>query len=216
MGRAAADNRSKSDRIAELNAATPRAGSAIGKHCSSSSCSLAMKAFLLGFQRGYSLLRKRIPPLTLPPAGGISFAPVRTRRSLSLKKKISLLTISIFDNILSSRISNIDKRRLTMAREKFSTLTEQMFYILLCLREECCGMDVMARVNELTGGRVAVGPGTLYNLLEQFLAAGYIVETRAEGRRRSYQLTAEGKTLLQNEVERLQAQVRDYEKLFER
>jgi len=57
---------------------------------------------------------------------------------------------------------------------------------------------------------------TLYNLLEQFLAAGYIVETRAEGRRRSYQLTAEGETLLQNEVERLQAQVRDYEKLFER
>lgn len=103
-----------------------------------------------------------------------------------------------------------------MAREKFSTLTEQMFYILLCLREECCGMDVMARVSELTGGRVAVGPGTLYNLLEQFLAAGYIVETRAEGRRRSYQLTAEGETLLQNEVERLQAQVRDYEKLFER
>ena len=103
-----------------------------------------------------------------------------------------------------------------MAREKFSTLTEQMFYILLCLREECCGMDVMARVNELTGGCVAVGPGTLYNLLEQFLAAGYIVETRAEGRRRSYQLTAEGETLLQNEVERLQAQVRDYEKLFER
>ncbi len=103
-----------------------------------------------------------------------------------------------------------------MAREKFSTLTEQMFYILLCLREECCGMDVMTRVNELTGGRVAVGPGTLYNLLEQFLAAGYIVETRAEGRRRSYQLTAEGETLLQNEVERLQAQVRDYQRLFER
>ena len=103
-----------------------------------------------------------------------------------------------------------------MAREKFSTLTEQMFYILLCLREECCGMDVMTRVNELTGGRVAVGPGTLYNLLEQFLAAGYIVETRAEGRRRSYQLTAEGETLLQNELERLQAQVRDYERLFER
>ena len=103
-----------------------------------------------------------------------------------------------------------------VAREKFGTLTEQMFYILLCLREECCGMDVMARVSDLTGGRVAVGPGTLYNLLEQFLAAGYIVETRAEGRRRSYQLTAEGETLLQNEVERLQAQVRDYEKLFER
>ena len=77
-------------------------------------------------------------------------------------------------------------------------------------------MDVMARVNELTGGRVAVGPGTLYNLLEQFLAAGYIVETRAEGRRRSYQITVRGQLLLEEEAQRLEAQVRDYEKLFER
>ena len=77
-------------------------------------------------------------------------------------------------------------------------------------------MDVMARVSELTGGRVAVGPGTLYNLLEQFLAAGYIVETRAEGRRRSYRLTGAGEALLKGEVERLQMQVHDYQKLFER
>ena len=52
-----------------------------------------------------------------------------------------------------------------MAREKFQTLTEQMFYILLCLRQEQCGADIMARVSELTHGRVSVGPGTLYNLL---------------------------------------------------
>ena len=55
-----------------------------------------------------------------------------------------------------------------MAREKFKTLTEQMFYILLCLRQECCGADIMAEVSRLTGGRVSVGPGTLYNLLESF------------------------------------------------
>ena len=59
-----------------------------------------------------------------------------------------------------------------MAREKFQTLTEQMFYILLCLRQEQCGADIMARVAELTRGRVAVGPGTLYNLLESFVQAG--------------------------------------------
>ena len=47
-----------------------------------------------------------------------------------------------------------------MAREKFQTLTEPMFYILLCLREECCGTDVMARVAALTHDRVTVGPGT--------------------------------------------------------
>ena len=73
-----------------------------------------------------------------------------------------------------------------MAREKFQTLTEQMFYVLLTLREECCGTDVMARISNLTQGRVTVGPGTLYNLLDSFQAAGWIMETKTEGRRRSY------------------------------
>ena len=81
-----------------------------------------------------------------------------------------------------------------MAREKFQTLTEQMFYILLCLRQEQCGADIMAQVTALTAGRVSVGPGTLYNLLEQFLDAGYIQETKVEGRRRSYLLTQAGET----------------------
>ena len=42
-----------------------------------------------------------------------------------------------------------------MAREKFQTLTEQMFYILLCLRTELCGTDIMAQVSTLTKGRVS-------------------------------------------------------------
>ena len=32
--------------------------------------------------------------------------------------------------------------------------------MLLTLREECCGTDVMARISNLTQGRVTVGPGT--------------------------------------------------------
>ena len=44
-----------------------------------------------------------------------------------------------------------------MARAKFHTLTEQMFYVLLCLRDERCGIDILDLVPELTGGRVSVG-----------------------------------------------------------
>ena len=44
-----------------------------------------------------------------------------------------------------------------MAREKFKTLTEQMFYVLLCLQQECCGNDILLRVPEMTSGRVNVG-----------------------------------------------------------
>lgn len=99
-----------------------------------------------------------------------------------------------------------------MAREKFQTLTEQMFYILLCLRQEQCGADIMAQFTALTAGRVSVGPGTLYNLLEQFLDAGYIQETKVEGRRRSYLLTQAGKTALAEERRRLQSQIDDYDR----
>lgn len=98
-----------------------------------------------------------------------------------------------------------------MAREKFQTLTEQMFYILLCLRQECCGTDIMAQVSELTRGRVSVGPGTLYNLLESFLEAGWIAGTKVEGRKRSYLITAAGRKALEDEYHRLQKLTADYE-----
>ena len=101
-----------------------------------------------------------------------------------------------------------------MPRPKFHTLTEQMFYVLLCLREECCGMDILDRVPAMTEGRVGVGSGTLYNLLEQFLEAGFIKETRAEGRKRSYILTDAGADMLKKEYSRLVAQTQDYVKAF--
>ena len=103
-----------------------------------------------------------------------------------------------------------------MPRAKFQTLTEQMFYILLCLREECCGIDILDRVSAMTQGRVSVGSGTLYNLLEQFCAAGMIRETKVGGRKRSYLLTAKGRETLDTEYERIRAQAEDYRLAFER
>ena len=81
-----------------------------------------------------------------------------------------------------------------MAREKFQTLTEQMFYVLLTLREECCGTDVMARISNLTQGQ----------------AAGWIMETKTEGRRRSYLITHAGEQALAEEYQRLQILSEDY------
>ena len=85
-----------------------------------------------------------------------------------------------------------------MPREKFRTLTEQMFYVLLCLKTECYGMDILDKVPAMTNNRVTVGSGTLYNLLEQFLDAGMIVETKVEGRKRTYLITEKGKEMLKN------------------
>lgn len=98
-----------------------------------------------------------------------------------------------------------------MPREKYQTLTEQMFYVLICLQVEQCGMDIMEKVSLMTSGRVAIGPGTLYHLLENFEQAGMIRETKVEGRRRSYLITEQGKTALREEYQRLMSVIQDYE-----
>ncbi len=101
-----------------------------------------------------------------------------------------------------------------MPRPKFQTLTEQMFYTLLCLKDECCGIAILDKIPSMTGQRVSIGSGTLYTLLEQFLAAGMIRETKAEGRRRSYILTEKGREMLDLEYARICARAADYRAVF--
>lgn len=101
-----------------------------------------------------------------------------------------------------------------MPRARFQTLTEQMFYILLCLKQECCGMDILDKVPAMTQNRVSIGSGTLYHLLEQFADEGFIWETKVEGRRRSYLLTEKGRELLGREYQRICAQAMDYRRIF--
>ena len=103
-----------------------------------------------------------------------------------------------------------------MAREKFGSLTEQMFYILLALDQPCCGVDVMDKIRAVTSGRVTVGPGTLYTLLADFQKAGYIEETAVEGRKRTYRITPSGRALLEGEQRRLLAMTQDYTRVLEK
>lgn len=101
-----------------------------------------------------------------------------------------------------------------MAREKYQTLTEQMFYILICLKDEYCGVDIMKKISELTEGRVSIGPGTLYSLLDNFVKENIIEETKVENRRKSYIITDTGKEMLEREYNRLVKLKIDYEILI--
>lgn len=101
-----------------------------------------------------------------------------------------------------------------MAREQFQTLTEPMYYILLALTEECCGVDIMEKVKNISSGRVIVGPGTLYAMLAKFEENGVIRLTMSEGRRKSYVITEVGREMLQKEYHRLEIMVKDGEKMI--
>lgn len=103
-----------------------------------------------------------------------------------------------------------------MPREKYQTLTEQMFYILLCLQSECCGVDIMKMVSEMTEQRVTVGPGTLYTLLDNFVSQGFITLTNMENRKKSYIITDKGREMLRKEYDRLHKLTEDYESFMKK
>ena len=103
-----------------------------------------------------------------------------------------------------------------MPREQMQTLTEPMYYILLALKEECCGVDIMRMIEEISHGRITVGPGTLYALLDKFQRTGLILETKVEGRRRSYIISETGYEVLKKEHSRLITMVKEGKIILER
>lgn len=84
-----------------------------------------------------------------------------------------------------------------------------MYYILLALTEECCGVDIMEKVNQLSRGRVKVGPGTLYAMLSKFEENNVILRTGEQGRRKWYVISDVGRDMLKKEYERLKIMVED-------
>ena len=96
-----------------------------------------------------------------------------------------------------------------MAREQFQTLTEPMYYILLALMNESCGVDIMGRVKEISKGRVLIGPGTLYAMLQKFESQGIVKITKQERRQKWYIATEKGRSMLEEEIDRLVIMLKD-------
>lgn len=97
-----------------------------------------------------------------------------------------------------------------MAGKDRAALTEPMFYVLMSfLKKEVCGIEIMEFVEKKTGGRVRLGPGTLYTLLGKFQDEKLIEETQVEGRKRTYRITDKGREVFREDLERLQACVLD-------
>jgi len=72
------------------------------------------------------------------------------------------------------------------------------------------GYEVMRRVEEQTGGRTRLGPGTLYSSIQAMLDAGFIAEVESgtpeqpnDARRRYYRLTAAGRKVCRSEAEKM-------------
>ena len=88
-------------------------------------------------------------------------------------------------------------------------MTEAMYYVLLALTKPGHGYRLMGEVEKVSGGRVSMGPGTLYGVLTRMEKEGLIVLSENDGRRKTYLLTNAGMEALRAEYSRLRAMVRD-------
>lgn len=88
-------------------------------------------------------------------------------------------------------------------------MTEASYYILPALLKPGHGYGMMQRIKELSGGRIEMGPGTLYGVLTRMNKDGLIVLTDEEGLRKNYAITEEGKRALYFEYNRLKQLVND-------
>jgi DNA-binding PadR family transcriptional regulator len=88
-------------------------------------------------------------------------------------------------------------------------------HILLALAgEDLHGYGIMQEVARQSEGRHKVGPGTLYDNLQRMLDQGLVQEvtrraSNDDPRRRYYRLSSLGRSVLSDEIARLEGVVRD-------
>ena len=121
-----------------------------------------------------------------------------------MTKCFKYATIMLLD---ISRGIIVEKDGMTMAAQ--APMTEATYYILLALMKPGHGYGMMQRIKELSGGRIEMGPGTLYGVLTRMNKEGLITLTSEEGRRKNYAITEEGKNALHLEYRRLKQLVTD-------
>lgn len=101
--------------------------------------------------------------------------------------------------------------------EKETPLTEAFFYILLALRKPNHGYGVIQEVEQLTNGRVVLGPGTLYGALQTMQKREWIriySQDTESRKKKEYIITNLGRTAFETEKGRLE-ELLDNAKLME-
>jgi len=97
-------------------------------------------------------------------------------------------------------------------------LTEAVYYILLSLFEPLHGYGIMQNAQSLSHGRVNLAAGTLYGALNTLMEKGYIKALPGESntRKKEYVITATGKEIVMQEIERLRELVKNGEDVLRR
>ena len=97
-------------------------------------------------------------------------------------------------------------------------LTETMFLVLLTMLEENYGYRVGQEVEEITKGRIVLGPGSLYGAINNLRKKSWIklVDKDDNSGKKMYIATDTGRSLISLEIERMKNLVIEGEKKLEK
>ncbi len=87
--------------------------------------------------------------------------------------------------------------------KRYLPMTETAFYILLSLTQPRHGYGIIKHVEEITDGRLQLGSGTIYGTLTKMQRDGIITVYSDEERKKIYEITDIGKSLIRDEITRL-------------
>ena len=87
--------------------------------------------------------------------------------------------------------------------ERYLPMSEQSFLLLLCLTEPRHGYGIMQMVLEQSGGRISLGPSTVYTILYKMEQDGLNEVVSEVERRKVYRITAQGRAVLDAETGRI-------------
>lgn len=90
-----------------------------------------------------------------------------------------------------------------LLKKKFLPMTESAYYILLSLNEPRHGYGIMQHVEEITGGRIKIGPGTIYGTLSKLENEKLIIQDLETDRKKIFKLSDDGKRVIRLELKRL-------------
>ena len=103
--------------------------------------------------------------------------------------------------------------------DKNLPLTEALFYILLAVRKPNHGYGITQEVEELTNGRVTLGPGTLYGAIQSLVKKDWIAiysEDTESRKKKEYLITESGKAIFEAEKKRLRELLKNAELMEEK
>lgn len=135
-----------------------------------------------------------------------------------VKKRLQIQSVYVIVNTSAddTTLPDIIRRGFSLKINEQQPLTEAVYYLLLAFEKPLHGYGAMQYVEEISGNRVKLGPGTLYGAIKTLVEKAWIelIPATKDTRKKEYVLTEIGNDIVEAEIKRLEELVMNGKKIM--